>query len=81
MQTCVVAIDKGWSYYEDQAQYGETHIEDIKDSKRLLRRDGWTSGCEGDYISLRTKRAMMAVHIGEAAEIMLASAVDIEFVQ
>ena len=31
-----------------------------------------------DSISLRMNRAMMAVHIGEAAEIMLASAVDTE---
>ena len=30
----------------------------------------------GDFISLRIARAMRAVHIGEAAEIMLASAVD-----
>ena len=34
----------------------------------------------GDCISLRMNRAMMAVHIGEAAEIMLASAVDTEFI-
>ena len=41
LPTCVVAIDKGWSYYEDQPQYGETHVEDIEDSKRLLKRDLW----------------------------------------
>ena len=40
LPTCVVvAIYEGWSYYEDQSQYGETHVEDIKDSKRLLKRD------------------------------------------
>ena len=48
LPTCVVTIDKGWSYYEDQPQYGETHVEDIKDSKRLLKRDGRTYGCEGE---------------------------------
>ena len=48
LPTWVIAIDKGWSYDEDQAQYGETDIEDIKNAKRLLKRDGWNSRCEGE---------------------------------
>ena len=81
LPTCVVvAIYEGWSYYEDQPQYGETHVEDIEDSKRLLKRILLDVKVNGDCNSLRMNRAMMAVHIGEAAEIMLASAVDIEFI-
>ena len=78
LPTCVVTIDKRWSYYEDQSQYGETHVEDIKDSKRLLLDGLMDVMANGDCISLRMNRAMMAVHIGDAAEIMLASAVDTE---
>ena len=48
LPTWVIAIDKGWSYDEDQTQYGETNIEDIKDAKRFLKRDGWISKCKSE---------------------------------
>ena len=34
--TLVIAIDKRWFYNEDEAKYGETNVEDVKDAKRLL---------------------------------------------
>ena len=34
--TLVIAIDKRWFYNEDEAKYGETNVEDVKNAKRLL---------------------------------------------
>ena len=35
--TCVITIDERWPYDENQAQYGENNIQDIKNAKRFLK--------------------------------------------
>ena len=35
--TCVITIDERWPYDENQAQYGEKNIQDIKNAKRFLK--------------------------------------------